>query len=73
MIKVKTIFFFQHGDQDLRMKDFDQNLMETCEFLRDVTESRAACLKAFVKCGNMITWLKESMNTGEQAHYILDS
>jgi len=55
------------------MKDFDQNLMETCEFLRDVTESRAACLKAFVKCGNMITWLKESMNTGEQAHYILDS
>lgn len=37
--------------------------MQTCEFLKDVTEKRAKCLQAFVDCENLVQWLKQSMKT----------
>lgn len=56
---------FQHGERDIKMKDFDEKLMQTCEFLKDVTEKRAKCLQAFVDCENLVQWLKQSMKTCE--------
>lgn len=50
---------------DFPMKSFNESLMDTCDFLKDLTRSKANCLNEFVKCGRLVTWLKETMKYGD--------
>ncbi|XP_060597648.1 E3 ubiquitin-protein ligase rnf213-alpha-like, partial [Ruditapes philippinarum] len=52
-----------HGETDQDMKSFNNTVMKACEFLKGLTPDKENCLKAFVKCGPLVQWLKESMET----------
>ncbi|XP_053391301.1 E3 ubiquitin-protein ligase rnf213-beta-like [Mercenaria mercenaria] len=53
-----------YDENDMQMKAFDETLIATCESLRDLTKEQAECLKAFVDCTELISWLKKSMENG---------
>ena len=55
---------FQHENMEMKMKDFDESLMDTCRILKDITPYQSNCLNALVKSEPLITWLKESMKKG---------
>jgi len=43
------------------MSEFDESLMKACELLKDLTNEKTKCLDAFIKCQDVVLWLKESM------------
>ncbi|XP_053396011.1 E3 ubiquitin-protein ligase rnf213-alpha-like [Mercenaria mercenaria] len=49
--------------ENIEMEQFDDSLMDACEFLKDFSRSRAACLNTFLNCQPLVQWLKESMHT----------
>ena len=46
------------------MCEFDESLMKACEPLKDWTNEQTECLVAFIKCRDVVLWLKESMIMG---------
>ncbi|XP_052062678.1 E3 ubiquitin-protein ligase rnf213-alpha-like isoform X2 [Mytilus californianus] len=52
------------GGADTSMRKLDNNLLATCSILGEVTNERAECLKAFIKCKPLVDWLTESMPAG---------
>ncbi|XP_053396356.1 E3 ubiquitin-protein ligase rnf213-alpha-like [Mercenaria mercenaria] len=61
-----------HYSQDFQMNSFDQTVVKTCEFLKDITSERTKCLVAFMNCGNLIKWLQESMHELKQLKVFVD-
>ncbi|XP_063441660.1 E3 ubiquitin-protein ligase rnf213-alpha-like [Mytilus trossulus] len=61
--QIKDIIKLTRG-QDTVMKKLDQNLLNTCSILGEVTPERSKCLKDFIKCKPLVDWLKESMPGG---------
>ncbi|XP_053396017.1 E3 ubiquitin-protein ligase rnf213-alpha-like [Mercenaria mercenaria] len=49
--------------ENIEMEQFDDSLMDACEFLKDFSRSRASCLNTFLNCQPLVQWLKESMHT----------
>jgi len=35
--------------------------MKACKLLKDLTNEKTKCLDAFIKCQDVVKWLKESM------------
>ena len=52
---------FQHNQIVMEMRLFDDSVMETCDFLKEVSDKKAKSLDTFVRCGALVTWLKKSM------------
>lgn len=55
----------QQEESVMEMRSFDDSVMKACESLQDLTTERAKCLHTFVKCGKLVSWLRESMKKGE--------
>ena len=64
----KSINVFQHENVQMKMKEFDESLMDTCRILKDITEKQSHCLVALVQSDPLIKWLKESMKKGKYIH-----
>ena len=45
------------------MRSFDDGVMKTCDFLKEISDAEAESLKAFVKCEPLVTWLRQSMES----------
>ncbi|KAL3881512.1 hypothetical protein ACJMK2_027944 [Sinanodonta woodiana] len=60
---IKTIAS-QENAADKKMKEFDDSLLKTCEFLKDLTSEKTKCLDHFIYCKNLVQWLRESMKGG---------
>ncbi|KAH3735719.1 hypothetical protein DPMN_042254 [Dreissena polymorpha] len=56
----------EHIDHHFKMKDFDTRLMATFQVLKGISEQQVQCLEVFLKCENLILWLKESMKAAGQ-------
>ncbi|CAG2192039.1 RNF213 [Mytilus edulis] len=49
---------------DTSMNKLDKSLRITCSALREVTKERAEWLKTFIRCKQLVDWLRESMPCG---------
>ncbi|XP_071137099.1 E3 ubiquitin-protein ligase rnf213-alpha-like [Mytilus edulis] len=61
--QIITICKFTKG-ADTNMNKLDKSLLKTCSVLREVTKERAECLKTFIRCKQLVDWLRESMPSG---------
>jgi len=59
--QTQNLHFFQYTDRSFKMSEFDESLMKACELLKDLTNDKTKCLKAFIDCQDVVMWLKESM------------
>ncbi|XP_052808614.1 E3 ubiquitin-protein ligase rnf213-alpha-like isoform X2 [Mya arenaria] len=64
---IKTIA--SHYEGNFKLRDFDDNLIEISEILKDITKKESDCLDAFVKCAKLVKWLKESMRISGQTEF----
>ncbi|KAL3881517.1 hypothetical protein ACJMK2_027949 [Sinanodonta woodiana] len=60
---IKTIAS-QENTANKMMKEFDDSLLKTCEFLEDLTPEKTKCLDHFINCKRLVLWLRESMKGG---------
>ncbi|CAG2212874.1 RNF213 [Mytilus edulis] len=49
---------------DTSMNKLGHSFLRTCSVLRDFTEDRKECLKTFIRCKQLVYWLRETMPTG---------
>ena len=52
----------------MKMKSFDDSLMDTCKILKDITSKQSHCLGALIEADPLIKWLKDSMKKGKIIH-----
>ena len=52
---------FQSKDANASLKKLDQNLLNTCTLLLGFDDTKVECLKTFIKCKPLVTWIQESM------------
>jgi hypothetical protein len=41
------------------------NMLKAGDLLKDINPTRRSCLKAFTKCFDLVTWLRESIKGNE--------
>ena len=61
-------YSLQHENIQMKMRSFDDSLMDTCKILKDITLKQSQCLVALLKADPLIKWLKESMKKGKLLH-----
>ncbi|WAR07295.1 R213A-like protein, partial [Mya arenaria] len=65
---IKTIA--SHYEGNFKLRDFDDNLIEISEILKDITKKESDCLDAFVKCAKLMFVDLAMMYAGEEPMYI---
>ncbi|KAK3585576.1 hypothetical protein CHS0354_036763 [Potamilus streckersoni] len=62
--EVIRIIASQENAAKKKMKEFDDSLLETCEFLEELTPEKTKCLNQFITCKRLVQWLRNSMEGG---------
>ncbi|KAK3585575.1 hypothetical protein CHS0354_036762 [Potamilus streckersoni] len=60
---IKTVASSENA-ADKKMKEFEDSLLKTCEFLKDLTPEKTICLDHFIACKPLVLWLRKSIEGG---------
>lgn len=53
--------FFQDDSKEVTLKCIDENLLKAGESIQEINEDREHCLKQFIECRELVTWLQDSL------------